>query len=40
MYWDKEEWHETKTDISLTAIVIESEEIMPDLMKPLKEKSI
>jgi hypothetical protein len=40
VYWDKEEWHETKTDISLTAIVIESEEIMPDLMIPLKEKSI
>lgn len=40
LYWDKEEWHETKTNIGLTAIVIESEEIMPDLMIPLKEKSI
>lgn len=40
VYWDKKEWHETKTDLGLTAIVIESEEIMPALMMRLKEKNI
>jgi|SRR5690625_3661946 len=27
VYWDKNEWHETKTDTGLTAIVIESEDL-------------
>ena len=40
VFWDKEEWHETKTDMGLTAIVIESEDIKPELMMPLKEKHI
>src|SRR5690606_3487984 len=29
VYWEKEEWHETKTDTGLTAIVIESEQLSP-----------
>ncbi|UKS57325.1 cupin [Exiguobacterium acetylicum] len=27
VFWNQEEWHETKTDTGLTAIVIESEEL-------------
>ncbi|CAM5215257.1 Cupin OS=Ureibacillus acetophenoni OX=614649 GN=SAMN05877842_11970 PE=4 SV=1 [Ureibacillus acetophenoni] len=27
VFWEKDEWHETKTDKGLTAIVIESEEL-------------
>jgi hypothetical protein len=27
VFWKKDEWHETKTDTGLTAIVIESEEL-------------
>ncbi|MBX0356971.1 cupin [Halobacillus sp. Nhm2S1] len=27
VYWRKDEWHETKTETGLTAIVIESEEL-------------
>ncbi|GEN52757.1 cupin [Halobacillus faecis] len=27
VYWEKDEWHETKTETGLTAIVIESEEL-------------
>ncbi|RDY71128.1 cupin domain-containing protein [Halobacillus trueperi] len=27
VYWEKGEWHETKTEAGLTAIVIESEEL-------------
>lgn len=27
VFWEKDEWHETKTDTGLTAIVIESEEL-------------
>ncbi|MEG9295174.1 cupin [Mangrovibacillus sp. Mu-81] len=27
VYWEKDDWHETKTDKGLTAIVIESEEL-------------
>lgn len=27
LFWAKDEWHETKTDVGLTAIVIESEEL-------------
>ncbi len=29
VFWEKDEWHETKTDKGLTAIVIESEELKP-----------
>lgn len=29
IFWNKGEWHETKTDTGLMAIVIESEELSP-----------
>ncbi|MDM5328815.1 cupin domain-containing protein [Neobacillus sp. CF12] len=29
VFWEKDEWHETKTTRGLTAIVIESEELNP-----------
>jgi quercetin dioxygenase-like cupin family protein len=29
VFWDKGEWHETKTDEGLTVLVIESEELNP-----------
>jgi len=35
VFWKKDEWHETKTDSGLTAIVIESEELNPSLFMPL-----
>lgn len=31
VFWTKDEWHETKTDRGLTAIVIESEELDPSI---------
>ncbi|MCC9623768.1 hypothetical protein LPB41_18985 [Thalassospira sp. MA62] len=31
VFWTKDEWHETKTDGGLTAIVIESEELDPSV---------
>ncbi|WP_100372248.1 cupin [Bacillus sp. FJAT-45037] len=37
VFWDKDEWHETKTNVGLTAIVIESEELTPALFMTLKE---
>ncbi|WP_408009901.1 cupin [Pseudalkalibacillus sp. A8] len=37
VFWEKDEWHETKTDTGLTAIVIESEELEPSVIMP-KEK--
>lgn len=37
VFWGKDEWHETKTDVGLTAIVIESEELTPALFMPLKK---
>lgn len=37
VFWEKGEEHETGTDTSLTAIVIESEEIHPEKYMPLKE---
>ncbi len=40
VYWDKEEWHETKTDIGLTAIVMESEDLTTELTMSLKDKRI
>lgn len=35
VFWDKDEWHETKTDTGLTAIVIESEELNTAVLRPL-----
>ena len=35
VYWGKGEWHETKTEVGLTAIVIESKELDPSPMNPL-----
>lgn len=37
VFWDKDEWHETKTDTGLTAIVIESEELTTSLLIPLEK---
>lgn len=37
VFWKKDEWHETKTDTGLTAIVIESEELCPSSFMPLKK---
>lgn len=37
VYWKKDEWHETKTDKGLTAIVIESEELNPAAFMPRKD---
>ncbi|MBN8191908.1 cupin [Bacillus sp. NTK074B] len=35
VFWEKDEWHETKTDTGLTAIVIESEELTTASLMPL-----
>jgi quercetin dioxygenase-like cupin family protein len=35
VFWNKDEWHETKTDEGLTALVIESEELNPSLFMAL-----
>ncbi|QWU13660.1 hypothetical protein SAMN04487895_103345 [Paenibacillus sophorae] len=40
VYWEKDEWHETKTNTGLTAIVIESEELTSSLFMPLKKQMI
>ncbi|MCM3721181.1 cupin domain-containing protein [Solibacillus isronensis] len=37
VFWRKDEWHETKSDKGLTAIVIESVELNPSLFMPLKK---
>lgn len=37
VFWGKDEWHETKTHVGLTAIVIESEELTPALFMTLKK---
>lgn len=29
VYWEKDEWHETKTEQGMTALVIESDELNP-----------
>lgn len=39
IFWEKDEWHETKTNIGLTAIVIESEVLNPSLLMPIKNRS-
>ncbi|MGE7947993.1 cupin domain-containing protein [Lysinibacillus sp. NPDC093688] len=36
IFWEKDEWHETKSDKGLTAIVIESEQLNPAAFLPLK----
>ncbi|SHG64455.1 cupin domain-containing protein [Ornithinibacillus halophilus] len=36
IFWEKGEWHETKTDTGLIAIVIESETLKPSTFMPLK----
>ncbi|MGY3716196.1 cupin domain-containing protein [Sutcliffiella cohnii] len=36
VFWEKDEWHETKTDVGLTAIVIESKELNPGFIMPKK----
>jgi quercetin dioxygenase-like cupin family protein len=35
VFWEKNEWHETKTDTGLTAIVIESEELNTSSLIPV-----
>ncbi len=35
VFWDQDEWHETRTDTGLTAIVIESEELSTSSLTPL-----
>lgn len=35
IFWKKGEWHETKTEAGLTAVVIESEELNPSAYMPL-----
>lgn len=35
IFWEKDGWHETKTDSGLTAIVIESEELNPSMFMSL-----
>ncbi|WP_405097082.1 cupin [Oceanobacillus sp. FSL H7-0719] len=37
VFWGKDEWHETKTEVGLTAIVVESEELTPALFMSLKK---
>jgi len=36
IFWEKDEWHETKTDKGLTGIVIESEQLNPATFMPIK----
>ncbi|MFS0779408.1 hypothetical protein ABC255_25850 [Neobacillus sp. 3P2-tot-E-2] len=36
VFWEKDEWHETKSDIGLTAIVIQSKELNPADFMPFK----
>lgn len=36
VFWDKGEWHETKTEHGLTAIVIEGVELNPSAFMPLQ----
>jgi quercetin dioxygenase-like cupin family protein len=38
VFWEKGEWHETKTEKDLTAIVIESETLKPEEYMPISEK--
>lgn len=36
VFWEKEEWHETKTETGLMAIVIESEVLTPSAYMPVR----
>lgn len=36
VFWEKDVWHETKTDTGLTGIVIESEQLNPSAFMPIK----
>jgi quercetin dioxygenase-like cupin family protein len=38
VFWEKDEWHETKSEKGLTAIVIESEELNPAAFMPKGER--
>ncbi|MCZ8537081.1 cupin domain-containing protein [Paenisporosarcina quisquiliarum] len=38
VFWEKDEWHETKTTEGLTAIVIESFELNPSLFMPVQKE--
>jgi mannose-6-phosphate isomerase-like protein (cupin superfamily) len=38
VFWDENEWHETKSDSGLMAIVIESPELEPGKFMPLKDQ--
>ena len=40
VFWEKDEWHETKTTEGLTAIVIESIELNPSLFMPVKKRDL
>lgn len=40
VFWQKEEWHETKTDVGLTAIVIESEALNPSAFMALTKNEV
>lgn len=33
VFWNKDEWHETKTDTGLMAIVVEGKELFPAMSK-------
>lgn len=35
VFWEKDEWHETKTDHGLTAVVIESASLNPSAYMPI-----
>ena len=37
VFWEKDEWHETKSVTGLTAIVIQGSELNPALYMPVKE---
>lgn len=37
VFWEKDEWHETKTDDGLTALVIEGEQLRPSSYMATKE---
>lgn len=39
VFWEKDEWHETKSENGLIAIVIESEELNPSTYMALKNDS-
>lgn len=40
VFWDKNEWHETKTEHGMTALVIESDEMNPSAYMLVAKKDI